>query len=135
MTDDDLNSLEEFKKFREKMNENILKNGTTTTRRFFTLDGNAYQKGRIPTKYKELLGLVASIVLRCDDCISYHIIQSVIEGVEDTEFWEAFDIALIVGGSIIIPHLRRAVARLDQCREIQKTNPKDLILNDEPEKH
>ena len=90
--------------------------GTLVTRRFFALDGKTYEDGALPGKTKELLGLVASMVLRCDDCIAYHIDQCVNAGVSDEELWEAFDVALIVGGSIVIPHLRRGVEFLDEAR-------------------
>ncbi|ANQ53140.1 MULTISPECIES: carboxymuconolactone decarboxylase family protein [Thermosipho] len=113
-------NLEEFKKFREKMNEKILENGTLNTKRFFNLDTNVYKKGVLDEKTKELLGLVASMVLRCDDCITYHMIRCVEHGVSDEEFFEVFDVALIVGGSIVIPHLRRAVNTLHEIREMQK---------------
>lgn len=90
---------------------------TLVTRRFFNLDAKAYEDGALPSRTKELMGLVASMVLRCDDCIAYHIDQCVKAGVSDEELWEAFDVALVVGGSIVIPHLRRAVEFLDACRE------------------
>ena len=83
-------------------------------KRFFRLDGEAYEDGALPAKTKELLGLVASMVLRCDDCITYHVIQCVKCGVTEAEFEEAFAVALVVGGSIVIPHLRRAYARMDE---------------------
>lgn len=86
------------------------------TKRFFSLDHQTYSDGALPVKTKELLGLVASAVLRCDDCIAYHIDQCVKLGFTDEEIWEAMDVALIVGGSIVIPHLRRAVEFLDQAR-------------------
>lgn len=114
-----------FHAFRTAMNTRILGDdaardgkpgGTLVTKRFFALDGQAYQPGALPVKTKELLGLVASAVLRCDDCIAYHIDQCVKAGLSDQEIWEALDIALIVGGSIVIPHLRRGVEFLDQCR-------------------
>ena len=89
---------------------------TLVTKRFFSLDHQTYQDGALPLKTKELLGLVASMVLRCDDCIAYHIDQCVKIGVSDEEIWESFDVALIVGGSIVIPHLRRAVEFLDEAR-------------------
>jgi len=89
---------------------------TLTTKRFFNLDGAAYKAGALDVKTKELLGLVASMVLRCDDCIAYHIDQCISVGVTDEELWECFDIALIVGGSIVIPHMRRGVDFLDQAR-------------------
>jgi AhpD family alkylhydroperoxidase len=90
--------------------------GTLVTKRFFSLDGKTYEDGAIPARTKELLGLVASMVLRCDDCIAYHIDQCVAAGASDEELWETFDIALIVGGSIVIPHMRRAVEFLDAAR-------------------
>lgn len=90
--------------------------GTLNTKRFFTLDGKTYEAGALPARTKELLGLVASMVLRCDDCIAFHIDQCVNAGVTDEELWETFDVALIVGGSIVIPHLRRGVDFLDEAR-------------------
>ncbi|KAF2956108.1 carboxymuconolactone decarboxylase family protein [Marinitoga sp. 38H-ov] len=110
-------NLKEFNEFREKMNEKILNNGTLNTKRFFNLDGAVYKDGAIPTKYKEMLGLVASMVLRCEGCIAYHIKRCLEEGVTDEEFYEVFDIALIVGGSIVIPHLREAVAFLEEAKK------------------
>lgn len=94
----------------------VAQGGTLVTKRFFRLDGQAYEDGALPGRTKELLGLVASAVLRCDDCVAYHIDQCVKAGVSDEELWEALDVALIVGGSIVIPHLRRAVAFLDEAR-------------------
>jgi AhpD family alkylhydroperoxidase len=90
--------------------------GTMVTKRFFRLDGQGYEAGALDVKTKELLGLVASMVLRCDDCIAYHIDTCVKAGASDEELWEAFDIALIVGGSIVIPHMRRGVEFLDLAR-------------------
>jgi AhpD family alkylhydroperoxidase len=115
---------EQFHDFRTRLNERILASqgprpgsaSTLNTRRFFTLDGACYKPGALDAPTKELLGLVASMVLRCDDCIAYHIDMCVRSGVTDEQLWEAFDIALIVGGSIVIPHLRRAVDFLDECR-------------------
>jgi AhpD family alkylhydroperoxidase len=116
------NSLEEFKKYREKMNRKILASGNLQIQRFFNLDTRAYQNGALSSKVKELLGLVASLVLRCDDCITYHIIRCVEEGVSDAEFFEAFNVSLVAGGSITIPHLRRAVQRLEECRTLDRRN-------------
>ena len=107
-------TLESFRHFREKMNAAILAAGNVNINRFFALDTRAYEPGALPTKTKELLGLVASMVLRCDDCITYHVIRCREEKVSDAEFYEAFSVALVVGGSIVIPHLRRAVARLEE---------------------
>jgi AhpD family alkylhydroperoxidase len=116
------NSLEEFRKYREKMNEKILASGNVQIQRFFNLDTRAYEPGALSTRTKELLGLVASMVLRCDDCVTYHIIRCVEEGVTDPEFFEAFNVALVVGGSIVIPHMRRAVERLEECRRKQTSS-------------
>lgn len=106
--------LKEFRKFREKMNEKILTSDNLEIKRFFALDTRAYEKGALPVKTKELMGLVASLVLRCDDCVTYHIVRCREEGVTRPEFLEAFNVALVVGGSITIPHMRRAVATLDE---------------------
>lgn len=114
-------SLEEFRKYREKMNRKILASGNLQIQRFFNLDTRAYEGGALSAKFKELLGLVASLVLRCDDCITYHIVRCVEEGVSDAEFFEAFNVSLVVGGSITIPHLRRAVERLEECRTLDRS--------------
>jgi AhpD family alkylhydroperoxidase len=114
-----LDDLEEFKSYREHMNARILSANNLGIKRFFALDSRAYEKGVLDVKTKELLGLVASTVLRCNDCITYHVIRCVQEDVSDQEFFEALNIALIVGGSITIPHIRRAVDVLDQCRKKQ----------------
>ncbi len=106
--------LEEFRRFRERMNERILEAGNLEIRRFFALDSRTYEEGALPVKTKELMGLVASMVLRCDDCVTYHLVRCKEEGVTEPEFFEAFSVALVVGGSIVIPHLRRAVDTLDQ---------------------
>ena len=107
-------SLEDFRRERERLNERVHATGTQTTKRFFNLDGAAYKDGALPSKTKELLGLVASMVLRCDDCIQYHLIQCGEQGYSRTELVEAMDVALIVGGSITIPHIRRAHGFLDE---------------------
>ncbi|RMH22797.1 MAG: carboxymuconolactone decarboxylase family protein [Gemmatimonadetes bacterium] len=96
------------------MNARLLDAGNLDLKRFFALDGSVYREGALPVRTKELLGLVASTVLRCDDCISYHLIRCKEEGLEDEEILEALTVALIVGGSITIPHLRRAVDFLDE---------------------
>src|SRR3989442_5745823 len=112
-------SLREFKAYREKMNEKILERGNLQIKRFFNLDTQAYDDGALSRKTKELMGLVASLVLRCDDCVTYHIIQCVEQKGSDAEFFEAFNEGLIVGGSIVIPHLRVAVEMLEECRRKQ----------------
>ena len=106
--------LAAFRAFRERMNERILDEGNLEIRRFFALDDRVYREGALPGRTKELLGLVASLVLRCDDCVSYHLIRCREEGLERDELFEALSIGLVVGGSIVIPHLRRAVAMLDE---------------------
>lgn len=108
------NDLAAFRAFRERMNERILDEGNLEIRRFFALDDRVYREGALPGRTKELLGLVASLVLRCDDCVSYHLIRCREEGLERDELFEALSIGLVVGGSIVIPHLRRAVAMLDE---------------------
>jgi AhpD family alkylhydroperoxidase len=115
-----MGKYQEFTKFRQDMNRKILDKGTLETKRFFGIDEAAYKAGALDAKTKELMGLVASMVLRCDDCITYHIIQALDKGATQAEFFESFSIALIVGGSIIIPHLRRAVAFLE---EMTQKNP------------
>ena len=89
-------------------------NGNLTINRFFALDGRAYEAGALGVKTKEMLGLVSSMVLRCDDCITYHVVRCHEEGTTREEFLEIFSVGLIVGGSIVIPHLRRAMARLEE---------------------
>ena len=106
--------LAEFTAFRQRMNERILAEDNQVVRRFFALDTQTYKPGALDVKTKELLGLVASMVLRCDDCISYHVAQCKEAGVTREEFFETFSVGLVVGGSIVIPHLRRAVDFLDQ---------------------
>lgn len=110
--------IEEFNRYRREMNEKILGCGHLGIQRFFNLDTRAYEDGALPAKTKELLGLVASMVLRCDDCITYHIGQCVAAGVTDPEFHDAFNVGLVVGGSIVIPHLRRAFDTLEQLRAL-----------------
>ena len=98
------------------MNQRIAEVDHLGIKRFFNLDTMAYKDGKLSAKEKELLGLTASMVLRCNDCIDYHILQCVEAGWEDEELYEAFNVALVVGGSIVIPHLRHAVETLDLCR-------------------
>ena len=111
-----VNRLEEFTRYREKMNERIAAIDHLGIKRFFNLDTKAYQDGALDARTKELLGLVASMVLRCNDCVDYHIIQCVDAGWEDEELMDAFNVALVVGGSIVIPHLRHAIETLDLYR-------------------
>lgn len=109
-----MSRLKEFREFREKMNQRILDAQNLNINRFFTLDGKAYEDGALPTLTKEFAGLSASMVLRCDDCIAYHTIRCKELGATDAQIIETFNVGLIVGGSIVIPHLRRAMALLDE---------------------
>ena len=113
----------EFTDFRKRMNERILAEPNQVIRRFFALDTQAYQAGALDVKTKELLGLVASMVLRCDDCISYHVAQCKDVGVSRDEMFETFSVGLVVGGSIVIPHLRRAVDFLDKLEHGEAESP------------
>lgn len=113
-------SLADFQKFRADLNEEVLSCGHLGMKRFFALDHQAYEPGALGTKTKELLGLVASAVLRCDDCITYHLVRCSEEGWRRDEVIDALNVALIVGGSITIPHVRRAFARM---REIEALKP------------
>ncbi len=109
--------LDDFQSYRTRMNERIAEIDHLGIKRFFNLDTMAYEDGALSSKQKELLGLVSSMVLRCNDCIDYHIIQCAEAGWTDEELFEAFNVALVVGGSIVIPHLRHAVETLDLHRK------------------
>lgn len=100
------------------MNEKILESGHLGIKRFFNLDTRAYEDGPLDRKTKELLGLVASLVLRCDDCVTYHLGQCIEIGISDAELQDAMNVGLVVGGSIVIPHLRRAFARIEELRKL-----------------
>ncbi|MBU2493688.1 MAG: carboxymuconolactone decarboxylase family protein [Bacteroidetes bacterium] len=115
-------TVTEFHAYRSEMNDKILNSGFTDFKKFFALDNKAYVNGALSSKNKELLGLVASMVLRCNDCILYHIDRSVAEGANRQELYESFNIALIVGGSIVIPHLRFAMEKLDELLPEESKN-------------
>lgn len=102
------NKVQEFNEYRQRMNDKIMTTDNKVIKRIFNLDTNAYKDGHLPVKTKELLGLVASAVLRCDDCIAYHLENSYNAGVSKEEMMETMSIATLVGGTIVIPHLRRA---------------------------
>ena len=102
------NQVKEFNESRSKGNKAILEANNLVLKRLFNLDTNTYAEGALPVKTKELLGLVASMVLRCDDCIKYHLGKCFENGVSKAEVFEAFAVANIVGGTIVIPHTRRA---------------------------
>jgi len=114
-------SISETRKYRTEINDKILNSGFRDYKKFFALDNKAYINGALPAKNKELMGLVASMVLRCNDCIFYHIDRSIQEGATREELYESFNIALIVGGSIVIPHLRYAFDIMDEII-IEKEN-------------
>jgi AhpD family alkylhydroperoxidase len=106
-------TVSEFRKRREAQNEILMKYAGLGMKRFLSLDSQLYREGELPAKVKELLGLTASLVLRCDDCILYHLFRCREEGVSDGELEETLSIGLLVGGSIVIPHLRRAIEHWD----------------------
>ena len=111
---------QEFAQERERLIKNMSKYCGQDAKRFFHLDTQVYKDGALPSKTKELLGLVASLVLRCEDCIDYHLINCHNKGVSDQELAEALTIGLIIGGSITIPHMRRAYATWDDLRKEQE---------------
>ena len=110
--------IEEFDQYRARMNERIFQEDNRVIKRFFSLDGQCYEDGHLPSKTKEMLGLVASLVLRCDDCIKYHVGKCHDQGVKQEELMEVFSVGLVVGGSIVIPHLRRAVEYWDELQAV-----------------
>jgi AhpD family alkylhydroperoxidase len=107
-------TIDQFQRERSDLNELVMKHADLTIQRFFSLDAQTYREGALPRPTKELLGLVASLVLRCDDCIQYHVIRCHEEGVTTAELVEALGVGLVVGGSIVIPHLRRAFATWEE---------------------
>ncbi len=111
------NIVDEFNIYREKMNSRILEDNNKVIKRIFNLDTNAFMEGALNVKTKELLGLVASAVLRCDDCVRYHLETCHKEGLAKEEVAEALSIATLVGGTIVIPHLRRAYEYWDALEE------------------
>jgi len=111
--------VKEFNDYRSKMNDKLLADNNKIIKRIFNLDTNAYAEGALDVKTKELLGLVASTVLRCDDCIKYHMETSFKQGIPKAQVVEALSIATLVGGTIVIPHLRRAYEFWDALEEQQ----------------
>ena len=118
-----MKDLEEFNNFRHKMNESILNCGHLGLKRFWALDSRAYEANSLGEKTLELLGLTTSMVLRCDDCVTYHVIRCIQLGFTDEELHDALNVSLIVGGSITIPHMRRAFETMEECRRLQETDP------------
>ena len=101
--------MDEFQKERKELAEHMMKKADVNMKRFLNLDMKVYEDGVLPAKQKEMLGLAASLVLRCDDCINYHLVQCNKAGVSEAEIVEVMDVGLVVGGSITIPHIRRAL--------------------------
>ncbi|MHA1398348.1 MAG: carboxymuconolactone decarboxylase family protein [Candidatus Heimdallarchaeaceae archaeon] len=124
-----MEDLKAYKKYREEMNKKIFELKNKQINRFFSLDTSTYFEGALPVKIKELMGLATSTVLRCEDCIKYHLIRAIQEGCSDDEIVETLSISLIVGGSIVIPELRRAVDTLVALREMENKGEKidDLL--------
>lgn len=114
-------SVEEFHTYRDRMNQRILAEDNLVLKRFFALDKQAYEGGALSSKIKEMLGLVASLVLRCDDCVKYHLEKCFHEKLTDKELFEILSIANLVGGSIVIPHTRRAVEYWDELKRHYST--------------
>jgi AhpD family alkylhydroperoxidase len=110
------NRLEEFRRERQRLNDRVIERGTLAIKRFFALDERTYDEGALDARTKELIGLAVSTALRCDDCIAYHLSRCVEIGAPDDEMMEAMGVALVVGGSVVTPHLRRAVDLLDDIR-------------------
>lgn len=110
----DENSIDEFHAYRSRMNDRIMQADNLVLKRLYNLDTQTYLDGALPAKTKELLGLVASMVLRCDDCVKYHLDKCHQAGVTSAEIYETFAVANVVGGTIVIPHTRRAVAFWDE---------------------
>ena len=113
-----MNKVQEFNDYRTRMNEKIMAADNKVIKRFFNLDTNAYQEGALDVKTKEMLGLACSMVLRCDDCVKYHLGKCQENGVSDEEVYEVFAIANLIGGSIVIPHFRRAVEYWEELKTI-----------------
>lgn len=109
--------LNDYREYRRKMNERLLSGENKVIKRIFNLDTNAYLDGALPARTKEMLGLVSSMVLRCDDCVKYHLEQCYRHGVSTEEIFEIFAVANLVGGTIVIPHTRRAIEFWDELTE------------------
>ncbi len=128
------NSVEEFNRFRDKMNQRILSGGNLQIKRFFNLDDRAYEEGQLTRREKEMLGLVASLVLRCDECIKYHLQELNKINMSEGELWEILNVGLIVGGSIVIPHLREAVSFWDDLQKEENKNESEDCCASSPVK-
>ena len=112
-----MNNVEEFNDYRSRMNDKILSSNNKVIKRIFNLDTNAFTEGALDVKTKELLGLVSSMVLRCDDCVKYHLGKCKEVGISTEQLFETFSIANLIGGTIVIPHLRRAVEYWEELED------------------
>jgi AhpD family alkylhydroperoxidase len=115
-----MNKVEEFKAYRQQMNEKILQDGDKVIKRIYSLDSMAYSKGQLDVRSKELIGLTCSLVLRCDDCVKYHLEHCLKTGLTPSQIIEAMSVATVVGGTIVIPHLRRAYEYLGELTASQE---------------
>ncbi len=122
---------DEFNDYRSRMNERILSADNKVIRRIFNVDTNAYKEGALPVKTKELLGLVSSLVLRCDDCVRYHLLKCHENGMTEEELFEVLGIGTLVGGTIVVPHLRRAVEFWDEMKSVPESELKADPLTNE----
>jgi AhpD family alkylhydroperoxidase len=113
-----MNQVEQFNQYRTKMNEKVLATENLIIKRIFNLDTNAYQEGTLSVKSKELIGLTCSLVLRCDDCVKYHLGRCKEEGLTTAEIEEALGLATLIGGTIVIPHLRRAFEYWEELNHV-----------------
>ena len=120
-----MQDIENFQEERAQLNDIVMKYADLGIKRFYSLDAQVYREGALPRKTKEMLGLVASFVLRCDDCIRYHLVRCFQEGVTSEEMEEAMSIGLIVGGSITIPHLRKAMKTWDSLKKHEASKKED----------
>jgi len=115
-----MSKIEEFRTYRQRMNERILAADNKVIKRIYSVDTLTYEDGALNKKTKEMLGLVSSLVLRCDDCVKYHLERCFELGVSDDELFEVFAVGNVVGGTIVIPHMRRAVEYWDELKNIKK---------------
>lgn len=122
-----MDTLAQFRTYRAKMNKVILDADNLFFKRFFNLDTRTYENGALSTQTKEMLGLVASLVLRCDDCVKYHLEKCFEQGINRVQLFEIFSVANLVGGSIVIPHTRRAIEYWDML-DVQDTNSNNLEI-------
>jgi GAF domain-containing protein len=127
-----MREIEKFIREREKLNESTLEFSNKTIKRFYNIDSTCFEAGAISKKTKELMGLCASMVLRCDDCITYHLLEVHKAGATDKEVSETFSISLVIGGSVVIPHLRKAVKNWNHIKNMQVIEPKEKNKETKP---